>query len=113
LIFFQETPGGLFKLVDDGSVMDIDDQSNLDVDEPQSNNLNYDSVNMNSSFSNRYNNNRVKSNRRGSTTPSRPPCGYLVFASDSRKRLVRDNPGIPFGEMSRIIGDQVKTNSYD
>ncbi|CAF5218820.1 unnamed protein product, partial [Rotaria magnacalcarata] len=45
-----------------------------------------------------------KSNRRG--LPTRPPCGYLIFASESRKRLIRDNPGIPFGEMSRIIGDQ-------
>ncbi|CAF2827818.1 unnamed protein product [Rotaria sp. Silwood2] len=46
----------------------------------------------------------TKSNRRASS--SRPPCGYLIFASESRKRLIRDNPGIPFGEMSRIIGDQ-------
>ncbi|CAF2601556.1 unnamed protein product [Rotaria sp. Silwood2] len=49
-------------------------------------------------------NNNLKSNRRASS--SRPPCGYLIFASESRKRLIRDNPGIPFGEMSRIIGDQ-------
>ncbi|CAF3432403.1 unnamed protein product [Rotaria sp. Silwood1] len=25
---------------------------------------------------------------------------------ESRKRLIKDNPGIPFGEMSRMIGDQ-------
>ncbi len=60
----QETPNGLFKLVDNGTVMDIDDQSNLDLDEQQSNHMNYDSVNNsinhNSSFSNRYNNNRVR-----------------------------------------------------
>ncbi len=55
LIDFKETPGGLFKLVDE-----IDDQSNVDIDEPQSNHLNYDSVNLNSSFSNRYNSNRVR-----------------------------------------------------
>jgi len=43
--------------------MDIDDQSNLDGDEHQSNHFNCDSLNnsihLNSSFSNRYNNNRV------------------------------------------------------
>jgi HMG (high mobility group) box protein len=90
--------------------MDIDDQSNVEVDEQPSNHLN-------SSFSNRYSSNRVnvKVNRRPSS--SRPPSGYLVFASESRKRLIRDNPGIPFGEMSRIIGDQVQikmhiTNHY-
>ncbi|CAF1429645.1 unnamed protein product, partial [Rotaria sordida] len=114
LILKQETPGGLFKAVDESSAMEVDDQfnSNLEGSEHQSNHLNYDtinnSINLNSSFSNRYNNNNNnnnrKSNRRGSST--RPPCGYLIFASDSRKRLIRDNPGIPFGEMSRIIGDQ-------
>ncbi|CAF3919770.1 unnamed protein product [Adineta steineri] len=101
LLLKQDVPGGLFKLVDDSSTIDTEDQLNsiLNGDEHHSN---FDN-NLNSSFSNRYNNNR-KSNRRTST--SRPPSGYLVFASDSRKRLVRDNPGIPFGEMSRIIGDQ-------
>jgi hypothetical protein len=86
--------------------MDIDDSSNLEGDEHQSNHLN-------SSFSNRYNNNRVslKANRRVSSS-TRPPSGYLVFASDSRKRLIRDNPGIPFGEMSRMIGDQVKIQNH-
>ncbi|CAF4674713.1 unnamed protein product [Rotaria sp. Silwood1] len=109
LILKQETPGGLFKAVDESSAMEVDDQfnSNLEGSEHQSNHLNYDainnSINFNLSFSNRYNNNR-KSNRRGPS--SRPPCGYLIFASESRKRLIRDNPGIPFGEMSRIIGDQ-------
>lgn len=29
-----------------------------------------------------------------------------MFASETRKRLIRENPGIPFGEISRIIGDQ-------
>ncbi|CAF4423266.1 unnamed protein product, partial [Adineta steineri] len=79
LLLKQDIPGGLFKLVDDSSTIDTEDQLNsiLNGDEHHSN---FDN-NLNSSFSNRYNNNR-KSNRRTST--SRPPSGYLVFASDSR-----------------------------
>ncbi|CAF1064000.1 unnamed protein product [Adineta ricciae] len=106
LLLKQDAPGGLMKLVDEGSSMDIDDQSSstLNGDDHHSNYETSNSgSNLNSSFSNRYSNNR-KSNRRVSIT--RPISGYLVFASESRKRLVRDNPGIPFGDLSRIIGDQ-------
>lgn len=98
--------------------MDVDDQtnsnhaSNVDGDEHQSNHLNADPANSSAitnnvsspSVPNRTNNNSRKTNRRSST--ARAPCGYLVFASESRKRLIKDNPGIPFGEMSRMIGDQ-------
>ncbi|CAF3259191.1 unnamed protein product, partial [Rotaria sp. Silwood2] len=65
LILKQETPGGLFKAVDESSAMEVDDQfnSNLDGGEHQSNHMSYDtinnSINFNSSFSNRYSNNRV------------------------------------------------------
>lgn len=96
--------------------MDVDDQTNsnhastVDPDEqPSSNHLNLDTANSSTSNTNststpnRTNNSR-RSNRRGSS--ARAPCGYLVFASESRKRLIKDNPGIPFGEMSRMIGDQ-------
>jgi protein polybromo-1 len=100
--------------------MDVDDQTNsnhannIDGDEHQSNHLNSDTANssINNSTNNttnspsipNRNNNSRKTTRRGSS--ARAPCGYLVFASESRKRLIRDNPGIPFGEMSRMIGDQ-------
>ncbi|UJR28717.1 hypothetical protein I4U23_009946 [Adineta vaga] len=121
LLLRQETPGGPFKLVEDGSFMDVDDQtnsnhaSNVDGDEHQSNHLNSETansstintnttINTNSSTTPNRNNTSRKSNRRGSS--ARAPCGYLVFASESRKRLIKDNPGIPFGEMSRMIGDQ-------
>ncbi|CAF4306050.1 unnamed protein product, partial [Rotaria sp. Silwood2] len=120
LLLRQDTPGGPFKLIDDGSFMDADDQtnsnhaSNVDGDEHQSNHLNFDTANtsnnnitnnnLNSSSVQSRNNNSRKNNRRGSS--ARAPCGYLVFASESRKRLIKDNPGIPFGEMSRMIGDQ-------
>ncbi|CAF3715671.1 unnamed protein product [Rotaria sordida] len=120
LLLQQDTPGGPFKLIDDGSFMDVDDQtnsnhaSNVDGDEHQSNHLNFDTANssnntntnnnQNSSSVQNRNNNSRKNNRRGSS--ARAPCGYLVFASESRKRLIKDNPGIPFGEMSRMIGDQ-------
>ncbi|CAF3168382.1 unnamed protein product [Rotaria socialis] len=112
LILKQETPGALFKAVDESSTMELDDHfdNHLDGVERHSNHGNFDTmhngINLNPSLSNRYNSNIInrKSNRRG--LPTRPPCGYLIFASESRKRLIRDNPGIPFGEMSRIIGDQ-------
>lgn len=95
--------------------MDVDDQtnSNVDGDDHQSNHLNVDTANSSAnsnnvsspSVPNRTNNtSRKAANRRSST--ARAPCGYLVFASESRKRLIKDNPGIPFGEMSRMIGDQ-------
>lgn len=104
--------------------MDVDDQtnsnhaSNVDGDDHQSNHLNFDTANSTSNNNNNTNNNNLnsssstpnrnnnsrKTNRRGSS--ARAPCGYLVFASESRKRLIKDNPGIPFGEMSRMIGDQ-------
>ncbi|CAF0899175.1 unnamed protein product [Rotaria sp. Silwood1] len=116
----KDTPGGPFKLIDDGSFMDVDDQtnsnhaSNVDGDEHQSNHLNFETANssnnnntnnnLNTSSVQNRNNNSRKNNRRGSS--ARAPCGYLVFASESRKRLIKDNPGIPFGEMSRMIGDQ-------
>ncbi|UJR20847.1 hypothetical protein I4U23_023957 [Adineta vaga] len=106
LLLKQEAPGGLLKLVDEGSVMDVDDSSNhiVNGDDHHSHiETSNSGTNLNSSFSNRYSSNR-KSNRRVSIT--RPISGYLVFASESRKRLVRDNPGIPFGDLSRIIGDQ-------
>ncbi|CAF3490377.1 unnamed protein product [Rotaria sp. Silwood1] len=120
LLLQQDTPGGPFKLIDDGSFMDVDDQtnsnhaSNVDGDEHQSNHLNFETANssnnnntnnnLNTSSVQNRNNNSRKNNRRGSS--ARAPCGYLVFASESRKRLIKDNPGIPFGEMSRMIGDQ-------
>ncbi|CAF3824420.1 unnamed protein product [Adineta steineri] len=122
----KETPGGPFKLVEDGSFMDVDDQtnsnhaSNVDGDEHQSNHLNFETANSSTPTNNtttittttnntsvttpNKNNNSRKNSRRGSS--ARAPCGYLVFASESRKRLIKDNPGIPFGEMSRMIGDQ-------
>lgn len=108
--------------------MDVVDQTNsnhannVDGDEHQSNHLNFDTANSsptnntihnnntntnpNTSLSTTPNRNNTsrKNNRRGSS--ARAPCGYLVFASESRKRLIKDNPGIPFGEMSRMIGDQ-------
>ena len=71
----QETPGGPFKLIDDGSLMDVDDQtnsnhaSNVDGDEHQSNHLNLDTANSSTnntinnltspSVPNRSNNSRV------------------------------------------------------
>jgi len=45
-------------------------------------------------------------NRKGNRRSARNPCGYLVYASEARKRLIKDNPTIPFGEMSRMIGEQ-------
>ena len=59
----KDTPGGLMKLVDEGSSMDIDDQSNstLNGDDHHSNYETSNSgSNLNSSFSNRYSNNRVR-----------------------------------------------------
>jgi hypothetical protein len=55
LIFFQETPGGPFKLIEDGSFMDVDEQtnsnhaSNVDGDDHQSNQLNSDTANSTNS----------------------------------------------------------------
>lgn len=101
--------------------MDVDDQTNsnhastVDGDDHQSNHLNFDtanSSNANNSTANasttpqRSNTNNRKSSKKGGSSTARAPCGYLVFASESRKRLIKDNPGIPFGEMSRMIGDQ-------
>jgi len=95
--------------------MDVDEQTNsnhastVDPDEHSSNHLNFDTANSSitnttsTSTPSRTNSTR-RNNRRGSS--ARAPCGYLVFASESRKRLIKDNPGIPFGEMSRMIGDQ-------
>ena len=76
-VFFfrlQEPPAGPFKLVDDGSFMDVDDQTNsnhastVDPDEqPSSNHLNLDTANSSTSNTNststpnRTNNSRVKS----------------------------------------------------
>ncbi|CAF1185958.1 unnamed protein product [Rotaria magnacalcarata] len=118
LLLRQDTAGGPFKLIDDGSFMDVDDQtnsnhaSNVDGDEHQSNHLNSDTANSSNNTNTNLSTSTVpsrsstsrKNNRRGSS--ARAPCGYLVFASESRKRLIKDNPGIPFGEMSRMIGDQ-------
>ena len=81
---------------------DIDDLDEHQMNSDLINNLNQ----SNSSLLNRTQNHRVKTQRR--ITSTRLPCGYLIFASESRKRLIRDNPGIPFGDMSRIIGDQVR-----
>ena len=104
LLLKQDASSGLFKLVDESAVVvEFDDQSTMDVDDQHNN-----SMNLNSSFSNRYNNNGNgngrKSNRR--VGPSRPISGYLVFASDARKRLAQTNPGLSFADIGRIIGDQ-------
>jgi hypothetical protein len=59
----KDTPGGPFKLIDDGSFMDVDDQtnsnhaSNVDGDEHQSNHLNLDTANSSNSINNNTNNN--------------------------------------------------------
>lgn len=76
-LIIKDTPGGPFKLIDDGSFMDVDEQtnsnhaSNVDGDEHQSNHLNLDTANSSSntnantnnlnspSVPNRNNNSRV------------------------------------------------------
>ncbi|CAF0886930.1 unnamed protein product, partial [Didymodactylos carnosus] len=88
-----------FKSSDDVSLMDTtsgfynpitDDNSTVDGDETN--------ISLETTPSNR--------GRRGARRSTRNPCGYLVYASEARKRLIKDNSSIPFGEMSRMIGEQ-------
>jgi hypothetical protein len=80
----QDTPGGPFKLIDDGSFMDVDDQtnsnhaSNIDGDEHQSNHLNFDTANSSNNIIN--NNNSLNS----SSTPNRNNTARVSQFSQAR-----------------------------
>ena len=100
----KDSPGGPFKLIDDGSFMDVDDQtnsnhaSNVDGDEHQSNHLNLDTANSSNTINTNNNNtnqnspsvpNRNNNSRVSSMTNDTLPFLFDLF--DNRKVIAVDH----------------------